>query len=132
MNRRRANNTIEVNGLVLCIGVSLMLGLAGLFYVYLKNQQHAVGNQSRVVEASLREEEARNEALRAKITALTSRASLMHRVEEGYIHLLPVRDTAIARITPAAPAEMDGVLRTASRDPAVRVGPGGSQRSVSR
>jgi hypothetical protein len=132
MNRRRANNTIEAHGLVLCIGISLMIGLAGLFYVYLKNQQHAVGNQSRVVESCIREEEARNEALRAKITALTSRASLMHRVDEGYLRLQPVRDTAIARITPATPAEMDGVLRTASRDPAVRVGPGGSQRAVSR
>lgn len=131
-NRRRPTNSIEVNFLARWLVGVFFLGLAGLFFVYLKNQQHAVGNQSRVVEASLREAEKENEALKAKITALTSRGALQRRLDEGYLRLEPIRDTAIARVTPALPAEADGVLRTASRDPDSRFGAGVSQRAISR
>lgn len=132
VNRRRATNTIEVNLLARYLVIICLMGLAGLFFVYLKNQQQAVGNQARIVEAALREEEARNEALKAKITALTSRGALQHRLDEGYINLQAIRDTAIARVTPPAPAEADGVLRTASRDSESRIGPGAPQRAVNR
>jgi hypothetical protein len=132
VNRRRATNKIEVNLLARCMVVVCLVGLAALFFVYLKNQQQAVGNKARLVEAALREEESRNEALKAKITAMTSRGALQHRLDEGYITLQAIRDTAIARVTPPAPAEVDGVLRTASRDPESRFGPGVPQRSVNR
>ena len=132
VNRRRTTNTIEVNFLARWLVIVFLIGLAGLFFVYLKNQQHAVGNQSRLIEASLREEEARNDALKAKITSMTSRGALQHRLDDGYIILQAIRDTAIARITPPAPAEVDGVLRTASRDPESRFGPGVPQHAVNR
>jgi hypothetical protein len=133
VNRRRTTNKIEVNFLVWGIVIFFLIGLGGLFFVYLKNQQYAVGNQSRLVEASLREEEARDEALKAKIISMTSRGALQRRLDEGYItSLQPIRDTAIARVTPPATAEVDGVLRTASRDPESRFGPGVPQRAVNR
>lgn len=131
-NRRRPSNSIEVNFLARWLVGVFFLGLAGLFFVYLKNQQHAVGNQARLVEASLREAEKENEALKARITALTSRGSLQRRLDEGYLRLEPIRDTAIARVTPPLPAEVDGVLRTASRDPESRFGAGVPQRAISR
>ena len=131
-NRRRTTNLIEVNFLARWLGVMFLLGLTGLFFVYIKNQQHAVGNQSRMIESAIAELEARNEALNARITALTSRGALQRRVDEGFIHLEPIRDTAIARITPALPEEADGVLRTASRDPESRLTVGVPQRILSR
>jgi hypothetical protein len=131
-NRRRPTNLIEVNFLARWLVVMFLVGLTGLFFVYIKNQQHAIGNQSRLVEAALGEIEARNEALKARITALTSRGALQRRVDEGFVQLEPIRDTAIARITPALPAETDGVLRTASRDPESRLSDGVPQRVISR
>ena len=131
-NRRRTSNSIEVNVLARLIVVVFMIGLAALFFVYLKNQQHAVGNQSRIVDSALRESEAKNESLKARITSLTSRGALQRRLDDGYITLEAIRDTAIARVVPALPAEADGVMRTASRDPASRFGPGVPQRTVNR
>ena len=131
-NRRRPSNSIEVNFLARWLVVVLLLGLGGIFFVYLKNQQHAVGDQTRVVEAALREVEAKNEALAAKITSMTSRGALQRRLDDGYLHLEAIRDTAIARVTPAVPAEPDGVLRTASREPASRLDVEAPQRTINR
>ena len=132
VNRRRPTNTIEVNLLARLVVVVCLIGLAALFFVYLKNQQQAVGNQSRVVEAALREEEERNEALKAKITALTSRGAIQHQLDEGHLSLQAIRDTAIARVTQPATDQVHGDLRTASRDTEGRFGPGAPQRAVKR
>jgi len=131
-NRRRPTNSIQVNVLARWIVALFFVGLAGLFFVYLKNQQHAVGDQARLVEAAISEIEAKNDALKARITAMTSRGALQRRLDEGYLRLEPIRDTAIARVTPPLPAEPDGVLRTASRDPDGRFGAGAPLRAVSR
>jgi len=131
-NRRRTTNSLEVNVLARVIIGAFLVGMAALFFVYLKNQQHAVGNQARLTEAALREAQAKNEGLKARITSMTSRGALQRRLDEGYIKLDAIRDTAIARVTPAVPAEEDGVLRTASRDPASRFGPGAPQRTINR
>ncbi|MEI6323133.1 MAG: hypothetical protein WCP60_08540 [bacterium] len=131
-NRRRPTNSIEVNLLAICLVAVFFFGLAGLFFVYLKNQQHAVGDQARMIEFAIREVEAKNDALKARITAMTSRGALQRRIDEGYIRLEPIRDTAIARVTPPLPAEPDGVLRTAARDPDSRFGAVAPLRAVSR
>jgi len=131
-NRRRATNTIEVNILARALVSFFFVGLAALFFVYLKNQQHAVGDQSRTVETSLSEAKDKNEALKARITGLTSRGALQRRIDDGYIRLDPIHDTAIARITPAVHDETDGGLRTASRDPEGRFGVGVPLRIMAR
>lgn len=115
-NRRRATNVIEVGFVARLLVMVSLGGMAALFYVYIKNQQHAVGDLSRGAEAEYHEYEARNLALEARITAMTSRGYLQRKLDEGYLHLVAVRDTAVARITPATLAEPDGALRTASRD----------------
>ena len=130
--RRRATNAIEVNFLTRLIVMVGFFGIAALFFVYLKNQQHSVGNQARAVEGQLREAEAKSEALQAHITSLTSRGALQRRLDEGYIRLETIRDTAIARVTPPVPTEADGVLRTASRDTDTRFGPGVPLRVLKR
>lgn len=131
-NRRRTTNAIEVNFLARMLVLVFLIGLTGLFFVYLKNQQHAVGNQSRILENEIHEMECKNESLQEKITSMTSRGMLQRRLDEGYIRLEAIRDTAIARVTPPVPAEADGVLRTASRDPDTQFGPGVPQRVLKR
>jgi len=112
--------------------VGFLAGMAALFFVYLKNQQHAVGDKSRLAEQQLHEYEARDLALEARITSMTSRGYLQRKLDEGYIRLEAVRDTAVARVTAPAPAEPDGVLRTASREPGSGVLGGAPQRILRR
>jgi len=131
-NRRRANNAIEVNFVARMLALVFLAGMAALFFVYLKNQQHAVGDQSRLVEKELHGLEARNQALEARITAMTSRGYLQRKLDEGYIHLDPIRVTDVARITPPVSAQPDGVLRTASREPDSGVIAGVPQRTLRR
>jgi hypothetical protein len=131
-NRRRATNAIEVDFVARMLVLGFLVGMAALFFVYLKNQQHAVGNKSRLVEQELHEYEARNMALEARITSMTSRGYLQRKLDEGYIQLEAVRDTAVARITPPVSAEPDGVLRTASREPGSGVIAGAPQRVLRR
>ena len=131
-NRRRATNAIEVNFVARMLVLGFLAGMAALFFVYLKNQQHAVGNKARLVEQQLHEYEARNIALEARITAMTTRGYLQRRLDEGYIHLEAVRETAVARITPPVSAETDGILRTASSEPVSGVITGAPQRVLKR
>jgi cell division protein FtsB len=131
-NRRRATNAIGGNFVARMLAFGFLAGIAALFFVYLKNQQHAIGDQTRRVEAEYHEFGARNQALEARITSMTSRGYLQRRVDEGYIRLEAVRDTAVARITPAVPAEPDGVLRTASRDSGSGIAAGAPQRVMKR
>ncbi|MCX6957257.1 MAG: hypothetical protein NT164_01770 [Verrucomicrobiae bacterium] len=113
-NRKKANNGIEVPLLTQWLILFFVLGLSGLFFVYLKNQQHAIGKQTRIIEEQLVGAHAHNDALIAKITGLTSRGALQHKLDEKCLDLVPIPETAIARITmPASSQEGDG-MRTAS------------------
>lgn len=114
-NRKKANNGIEVPLLTQWLVLFFILGLSGLFFVYLKNQQHAIGKQTRIVEEQLVGTRAHNDALIAKITALTSRGALQRKLDERGLDLVPIRETAIARITSPLPSQRDqDVMRTAS------------------
>lgn len=113
-NRRRANNGIEVPLLAQWLIVFFMIGLIGLFFVYLKNQQHALGEQTRMVEQKVNELHAHHDALIAKVTALTSRGALQRRLDEKYLDLVQIPETAIARTTPSHASEEDRIMRTAS------------------
>jgi hypothetical protein len=130
--RRRPTNSIELDILARWILGAFLAGIAGLFFVYVKNRQHAVGNEARLVEAALAEVSKENEALKAKITVMTSRGALQRRLDEKSLKLEQIRDTAIARIAIPASVEPDGVLRTASADPENRIGAGTPQRAISR
>jgi len=114
-NRKKANNGIEVPLLTQWLVLFFVLGLSGLFFVYLKNQQHALGKQTRIVEEQLVGARAHNDALIAKITALTSRGALQRKLNEKCLDLIPIHETAIARIS--VPSSLDqnrDVIRTAA------------------
>ncbi len=113
-NRKKANNGIEVPLLTQWLVLFFVLGLSGLFFVYLKNQQHAIGKQTRIVEVQLTGARAHNDALVAKITALTSRGALQHKLDEKCLDLIPIRETAIARVSVPGSSQGEDVMRTAS------------------
>lgn len=98
------------------MGMSLLIAVllaAGLSFVYLKNQQFALGEQIRQTERAIRETRAENEVLLARVTALTSRRALQERVASGFIAVVPVTGDRIARLTPPAMDSDTTALRTA-------------------
>ena len=111
--RKRAN-PLDLGPLLCCLLVALALGAAGLLYVYIKNQQHQLGQATREVERLIREERAINEVLLARITALSSRTELMRKIQLGTIALAPIQDHAIARLLPPTMSSGDQIARTAS------------------
>ena len=114
-NRRKANNGIEIPLLAQWIVILFVMGMAGLLFVYLKNQQHALGEQTRLVETRVIQLRAHNDALVAKITGLTSRGALQRKLEERYLKLVQIPETAIARMTTPLSSSQDNIMHTALR-----------------
>jgi hypothetical protein len=110
----RAINPLQLSRVFLYVLLALIAGGAGLCYVSLKNTQHSLGDQVRETERQLREFRARNQDYQSRIASLSSRMALRRKLESGFISMIPVPATAIARLTPPAIATDDGVMRTAS------------------
>ena len=102
------------------IAFAVTLGALGLSYVYLKNQQFALGDEIRLTEKRIKQIRAENEVLLAKTTELSSRRALQQRMMNGSLHVVQISGDKIARLTPASAAMEDGVLRTASNERAAR------------
>ena len=115
-NRRKQVNPIHVAPLFKWLTLAVIVAACGLLFVYVKNQQHLLGEQTRGVERQIREVTSYNEVLLARISALSSRAELQRKLSQGLIALQPIQDHSIARLTPPVTAENDGVLRTAANE----------------
>lgn len=113
---RKHVNPIHIAPLFKWLMIALMVGTAGLGFVYVKNQQHLLGSQTREVEVKIREMRAYNEVLLARISALSSRAALQRKLDTGMIAMTTIKDTSIARLTPPGNAERDGAIRTAANE----------------
>ena len=74
--------------------------MAGLSYVYLKNQLHVSGVQRKGMEQELNELISENNVMEAQISRLTSRTALQRRLDEGFIKLVPITSQAIVRVHP--------------------------------
>lgn len=122
MNSRRTRtiNPLQLSRVLLYALIAVSLGGAGVCYVSLKNTQHNLGERVRETERQLREYRARNEDYLSRIRTLTSLNTLRHRLSDGFIAMIPVQDTAIARLMPPAIAGDDNVVRTASLNPVAR------------
>jgi hypothetical protein len=113
---RRPVNALHLAPLFTWLAIALMLGVAGLLYVSVTNQQHLLGSQTRKVEMQIHEIKSSNQALFARISALSSRAELQRKLQSGMIALQAIKDTSIARLTPPANAARDGAIRTAAAE----------------
>lgn len=100
-NRRLHANTVPVAALSRWIIAAFFLGATGLSYVYLKNQMHATGDEIRTLEHQLADLETQNDVVNGKVSQLAARAYLQKRRAEGFIHLVPITDDRIVRITTA-------------------------------
>ena len=107
------SNPIQI-GKILCVSSVVTILLAvGLGFVYIKNQQFAIGEQIRQTERKIQQVRAENDVLLAKVTELTSRPALQARVKTGYIAVVNITSDKIARLTPPVQATEVGTLRTA-------------------
>jgi cell division protein FtsB len=107
------SNPIQI-GKILCVSSIVTILLAvGLGFVYIKNQQFAIGEQIRQTERKIQQVRDENDVLLAKVTELTSRPALQARVKSGYIAVVNITSDKIARLTPPVQATEAGTLRTA-------------------
>ena len=115
-SRRKYANPIHIAPLFSWLLLALFVACCGLLFVFIKNQQHFLGEQTREVERQIRDARAQNEVLLARISALSSRAELQRKLNQGLIALQPIQDHCIARIGQPATADKDGILRTAANE----------------
>jgi len=115
-NRRKEVNQIQLGPLFKWLTLAVMIGGCGLLFVYVKNQQHTLGQETRKVELQIREVRSYNEVLLAKISQLSSRPALQRKLEQTMVALVPIQDNAIARLVPPATVGSDGLLRTAANE----------------
>lgn len=109
----QSSNPVNAAKAAKFIAVAFLAGALALAYVYLKNQQFVLAEQIRKTERQIREVQARNEVLLARVTELSSRPMLQKRVADKFIGVVAITGDRIARLTPPATANADGVLRTA-------------------
>lgn len=102
-NTKRQTNRLNLASLTRGVIVAAFLGVAGLSYVYLKNQLHVCGTQRKALEQELHELISQNNVMEAQIARLTSRTMLQRRLDEGFIKLIPINNQSLVRLrTPEA------------------------------
>lgn len=84
------------------IVIAVILGLAGLSFVYFKNQLHATGAQIKALERELADLKIKNEVAQTRISSFSSRAALQRRLDEGFIKMIPIANDRIVRVSTAA------------------------------
>jgi len=113
MNSARPNR-FEIAPLCRWLLVGLLGFACAIVFVYVKNSQHQLGEATRKIERQIAEERAHNDVLLARISALSSRAELTRKIQQGFVSLVSIQDHAIARLGPPATGGTDTVARTAS------------------
>ena len=97
-NFKRQSNRLQFAALLRGVIITVFLGVAGLSYVYLKNQLHVCGTQRKALEQELNELVSENSVMVAQISGLTSRAALQRRLDEGFVKLVPITSQALVRV----------------------------------
>lgn len=127
VNANRQTNRLQFAPLLRGVVITAFLGMAGLSYVYLKNQLHVCGTQRKSLEQELRELITENNVMDAQIARLTSRTTLQRRLDEGFIKLVPISNQAMVRVRSresnswvAADRGADDQLQTVSHDKGAR------------
>ena|SRR5690348_13468066 len=98
--RRNATYSIPVSSILKMVLCTALLAVAGLSYVYLKNQEQQYGVIQRRLEAELARLHASNEVINAQIASLSSRAFLEKRLAKDSLGLVPIANDQIVRLNP--------------------------------
>jgi len=104
-NRRRHANPFPMRALSPWFVIAAILLIGGMTWVYFKNQLVTRGREIKDMEKQLVELNTGIEALRPKIAALSSRTALQHRLDEGVIQMIPIRQDRIVQVSFNQPAE---------------------------
>lgn len=97
-NTKRHSNRLQCAAILRGVIITAFLGVAGLSYVYLKNQLHVCGAQRHALEHELSELISANNVMEAQISQLVSRTALQRRLDEGFIKLVPINSQAVVRV----------------------------------
>ncbi len=111
---KNSDPAIELGFIVRCVTIALMLAATGVAFVYVKNQQHALGMETSKIEAELKDLRAYNQVLEAEVTTLSSHARINELVAKGDVALVPISGQYVARLAPPAHAIATGEIRTAA------------------
>jgi preprotein translocase subunit SecY len=117
---RKPSNRLQISKILVTLITLIIVGVAAVFYVSLKIEQHALGEHVLESERVVRELRSQNQDLTSRIASLSSRVALRSRIDSGFVALIPVQNTAIARLSPPAVATADGVLRTAANQSVIQ------------
>lgn len=115
--RTRAINPLQLSRVLLYLAIALVAGAAGICYVSLKNTQHDLGERVRKTETDIKEFRARNQDYQSRIASLSSRMTLRGKLDSGFITMVPVPATAIARLTPPAIDNDENIARAVAANP---------------
>lgn len=99
LNRRRHANALPLLSMARWILMAVFFGMAGLGYVYFKNQLHTSGVEIKRLERELAELQTSCEVAQAKIASLSSRTELQRRLNTGFIKMQPITDERIVRVS---------------------------------
>jgi hypothetical protein len=94
-NRRRHANAVPIAVFATWSIIGIFACVAGLSYVWCKNQLYATGTEIKALERELVELKSKNEVALSKIAQLSSTAKLQERYDSGFIKLVPITNDRI-------------------------------------
>lgn len=109
-------NVIEVASMTRWVVVIVFLMAVGLSYVFLKNQLHTTGRRITALTQEVNTLTSENEALRSRISSLSSRRVLQARLNEGFIKMIAIADERIVRINASQARSAAGEIRAVSNE----------------
>ena len=114
--RRQQFNTIDAPSLVRWLLIATFVAVTGLIYVYLTVQLKKLGDHKVALEKEITALRIANTDTSTQIANLTSRPALERRLKEGYLKLVPIPESAIARLSPMSErVRDDGVQPVANQ-----------------
>jgi cell division protein FtsB len=96
--QKKITHSIQAASIFRVVLCTALLALAGLTYVYLKNQLHSYGDIQRRLERELTELRSENEVVSAQIASLSSRVVLEKRLAKNSLGLVPISTEQIVRL----------------------------------
>jgi hypothetical protein len=115
-NRRRHANAIPLASFATWAVIGVFACVAGLGYVWCKNQLYTAGTEIKKLERELAELKNKNEVTVTKIAQLSSTAKLQERYGTGFVKLVPITNDRIVVLANKTTAAETGELRKASNE----------------
>jgi cell division protein FtsB len=112
---RKVTHSIKAASILRVVVCTVLLALAGLTYVYVKNQLHLYGDIQRRLERELAELRSENEVARAQIASLSSRMILEKKLAKDSLGLVPIASEQVVRLNQRHEATQNELKVVANR-----------------